>query len=65
MSMLQALLVFWFGSSVDRVPDRLAEFEALTLRYEAEPHVDALSDAIKKAVSMSGVAQNHSKHTSK
>ena len=28
MSMLQALLVFSFGSSVDQVPDRLVEFEA-------------------------------------
>ena len=50
MSMLQALLVFSLSSSVDQVPDRLAEFEALTMRYEAEPNVDALSDAIKKAV---------------
>ena len=49
MSMLQALLVFSFGSSVDQVPDRLVEFEALIMRYEAEPNVDALSDAIKKA----------------
>ena len=50
ISMLQALLVFSFGNSVDQVPDRLAEFEALTMRYEAEPNVDALSDAIKKTV---------------
>ena len=50
VSMLQAILVFSFGSSVDQVPDRLAEFEALTMRYGAEPNEDALSDAIKKAV---------------
>ena len=51
MSMLQALLVFSFGSSVDQVPDKLVvEFEALIMRYEAEPNVDALSDAIQKAV---------------
>ena len=47
MSMLQALLVFSFGSSVDQVPDRLVEFEALIIRY-------ALSDAIKKAVLVHG-----------
>ena len=54
MSMLQALLVFSFGSSVDQVPDRRAEFEALTMRYEADPNVDALSGAIKKAVLVRG-----------
>ena len=55
MSMLlQALLVFSFGSSVDQVPDRLVEFEALIMRYEAEPNVDPLSDAIKKAVLVRG-----------
>ena len=54
MSMLQALLVFSFGSSVDQVQDRLVEFEALIMRYEAEPNVDALSDAIKKAVLVRG-----------
>ena len=43
-----------FGSSVDQVPYRLAEFEASTMRYEAEPNVDALSDAIKKAVLVRG-----------
>ena len=61
MSMLQALLVFSFGSSVDQVPDRLVEFEALIMRYKAEPNVDALSDAIKKAVlvrRLSGTTQN-------
>ena len=30
------------------------EFEALIMRYEAEPNVDALSDAIKKAVLVRG-----------
>ena len=54
MSMLQALLVFSFGSSVDQNPDRLVEFEALIMRYEAEPNVDALSDVIKKAVLVRG-----------
>ena len=54
VSMLQALLVFSFGSSVDQVPDRLVEFEALIMRHEAEPNVDALSDAIKKAVLVRG-----------
>ena len=54
MSMLQALLVFSFGSSVDQVPDKLVEFEALIIWYEAEPNVDALSDAIKKAVLVRG-----------
>ena len=49
VSMLQALFVFLFGSSVDQVPDRLVEFEALIMRYEAEPNVDALSDAIKES----------------
>ena len=62
MPMLQALLVFSFGSSVDQVPDRLAEFEALIMRYEAEPNVDALSDAIKKDVLVRG-CRKHSKHT--
>ena len=47
--MLQALFVFSFGSPVDQEPDRLVEFEALILRYEAEPNVDTLSDANKKA----------------
>ena len=50
MSMLQALLGFTRGSSLDQVPDRLTEFEAWTMRYEAEPNVDSLSDSIKKAV---------------
>ena len=48
--MLQALLAVSFGSPVDQEPDKLVEFEALILRYEAEPNVDTLSDAIKKAV---------------
>ena len=49
---------------MDQVLDRLVEFEALIMRYEAEPNVDALSDAIKKAV-LVGAVQNHSKHTCK
>ena len=54
MSMLQTLLVFSFGSSVDQVPDRPVECEASTVGYEAEPNVDALSDAIKRAVLVRG-----------
>ena len=46
----RALLGFTLSSSLDQVPDRLAEFEAWTMRYEAEPNVDSLSDSIKKAV---------------
>ena len=36
------------------MPYRLAEFETLTMRYEADPNVDALSDAIKKVVLVLG-----------
>ena len=61
MSMLQALLVCSLGSSVDQVQDKLVAFEALIMRYEAEPNVNALSDAIKNCCS--GVVRNHSKHT--
>ena len=39
---------------MDQVPDRLVEFEALIMRYEAEPNVDALSDAIKNALLVRG-----------
>ena len=56
MSMLQALLVFSFGSSVDQVPGRLV---ALFVRYEAERNVDALIDAIKKAVLVWGCPDPH------
>ena len=62
MSMLQALLVFLFGNSVEQVPDRLVEFEALIMRYEAEPNVDALSDAIKKAVLVRGCPEQLKTH---
>ena len=62
MFMLQALLVFSFGSSVDHVPDRLVKFEALIMRYEAGPNLDALGDAIKKAVLVRGCPEPHKTH---
>ena len=62
MSILQALLGFTFGSSLDQVPDRLAEFEASTIRYKAEPNVDSLSDSIKRAVLVRGCPEQLKTH---